>query len=78
VIVVTRVRPLNRKEIEMGTQVCLDFHPNKKDIALKVQFSLSYAHDRKVPEVFKSSPSIAYLTRNRTRKRSMTSLLALS
>lgn len=34
VIVVTRVRPLNRKEIEMGTNICLDFHPNKRDITL--------------------------------------------
>jgi hypothetical protein len=36
VIVVTRVRPLNRKEIEMGTNICLDFHPNRKDITLNL------------------------------------------
>jgi hypothetical protein len=36
VIIVTRVRPLNKKEIEMGTQICLDFHPNKKEITLKL------------------------------------------
>lgn len=36
VIVVTRVRPLNRKEIEMGTQICLTFNPNRKDITLNL------------------------------------------
>ena len=35
-IVVARVRPLNRKEIEMGTQICLNFNPNKKDITLNL------------------------------------------
>ena len=70
-IVVTRVRPLNRKEIEMGTQVCLDFHPNKKDIALKVKLIASYAYFRKAQEDSRSSLSIASLTRNQTRKRSM-------
>jgi len=34
--VVARVRPLNRKEIEMGTLICLEFPSNKKDIILKV------------------------------------------
>ena len=36
VIVVTRVRPLNRKEIEMGTQICLTFNPNRRDITLNL------------------------------------------
>ena len=36
VIVVTRVRPLNKSEIQMGTQVCLTFNANKKDITLNL------------------------------------------
>ena len=33
---VTRVRPLNKSEIQMGTQVCLTFNANKKDITLNL------------------------------------------
>lgn len=32
----TRVRPFNNKEIEMGVQKCLEFAPNRKDITLNM------------------------------------------
>lgn len=36
VVVVARVRPLNKSEIARGANCCLDFDPNKKNITLNV------------------------------------------
>lgn len=36
VVVICRVRPLNKKEIAMGTSCCLDFHPDKKQVAIQM------------------------------------------
>ena len=34
VLVVNRIRPLNKKEIEKGAKCCLDFNPDKRNITL--------------------------------------------
>lgn len=36
VVVVCRVRPLNKKEIAMGTSCCLDFNSDKKNVVLNM------------------------------------------
>lgn len=36
VVVVCRVRPLNKKEIGMGTTCCLDFNPDGQKITLSM------------------------------------------
>ena len=36
VVVVCRVRPLNKSEIARGASCCLDFDPNKKNICLNM------------------------------------------
>ena len=36
VIVACRVRPLNKKELAMGSICCMDFNPNKKDIQINM------------------------------------------
>lgn len=36
VLVVCRVRPMNKSEIEKGTKCCLDFDKNKKNITLNM------------------------------------------
>jgi hypothetical protein len=35
-LVVNRIRPLNNKEIEKGASCCLDFNPDKKNIAINM------------------------------------------
>ena len=70
-IVVARVRPLNRKEIEMGTLVCLDFNPNKMDITVKVSMVRQVNIFRKAREDKTSSPSIGSSTWALTRRRFM-------
>ena len=36
VMVVCRARPLNNKEVEKGAKCCLDFHKDKKNIAINM------------------------------------------
>lgn len=36
VIVACRIRPLNKKEIAMGSMCCLDFHPDNKQVTLNI------------------------------------------
>ena len=44
VMVVCRVRPLNKKEIERGAVCCLDFNPNKSGIAINMTSETSSAY----------------------------------
>lgn len=36
VLVVCRVRPMNKSEIEKGSKCCLDFDKNKKNLTLNM------------------------------------------
>lgn len=36
VLVVCRVRPMNKSEIEKGSKTCLDFDKNKKNITINM------------------------------------------
>ena len=43
VLVAMRVRPLNKKELAMGSMCSLDFNPNKKDVQLNMSVESSSA-----------------------------------
>lgn len=43
VIVACRVRPLNNKEIALGSKCCLEFNPNKKGLTLSMSSESSSA-----------------------------------
>lgn len=43
VMVVCRARPLNNKEIDRGAKCCLDFHKDKKNIAINMTSETSSA-----------------------------------
>lgn len=43
VMVVCRARPLNNKEIEKGAKCCLEFHKDKKNIAINMASETSAA-----------------------------------
>ena len=43
VLVVTRVRPLNKKELDKGSKCCLDFHPNGKEVTINMTSESSSA-----------------------------------
>lgn len=42
-MVVCRARPLNKKEIEKGAKCCLEFHKDKKNIAINMTAESSQA-----------------------------------